>query len=75
MKKMVYRELQLRLRENRQLGQGGWGRWAVTKWVAQTIAVQPWRVIGPIAVGISLAGWWLNRVSLTKMMLRIFGGP
>lgn len=75
MNKTKYRELQLRLRENRELGQGGMGRWSLTRPVAQRLAVQPWRVIGPAAAGVALASWWVWRESLTRVILRVFGGP
>jgi hypothetical protein len=74
MNKLLYRELKVRLRENRALGRGGVGRWSASRRIAQGLAVDPWRVIIPMAVAISLVSWLVNKQSLTGIILRLFGG-
>lgn len=64
----------MRLKENRQLGRGGVGRWGLTRPMAEGLAVRPWRVIGPVAVVTALASWWVWRENLTRVILRVFGG-
>ena len=74
MNKPGYRELQMRLKENRQLGRGGVGRWSASRRIALSLAVRPWRVIGPVAGAVALASWWVWRENLTRVILRVFGG-
>lgn len=70
----LYKQLQVRLKENRWLGKGGVGRWGWTRPVAEGLAVRPWRVIGSAAAATALASWWVGRENLTKVILRVFGG-
>jgi len=71
----LYKQLQLRLKENQMLGRGGVGRWSASRRVARGLAVNPWRVIGPVAVVTALASWWAWKENLTRVILRVFGGP
>ena len=71
----LYKQLRVRLKENRRLGQGGVGRWGLTRVVVQGLVVQPWLVIGPVAGAVALASWWMGKEDLTKVILRVFGGP
>ena len=75
MNKLLCRELKVRLRENKALGRGGLGRWGLTRAVAQGLAVNPWRIIAPVAGAVALASWWVERENLTRVILRVFGGP
>ena len=74
MKTATYQELKRRLQENRTLSKGGVGQWEELRLVAGWLAVNPWRLIGPVAVIVALGAWWIWGTKLTVIILRIFGG-